>query len=65
MNDLKNRALKLGANYIHLVVNRAGVTGSVGGSSYSGTGLMSGSTEQTNVTNVGNAYICPKNAIGL
>lgn len=65
MNDLKNRAHKLGANYIQLVVNRAGVTGSVSGSSYNNSGFVSGGSEQTNVTNVGNAYICPKKSIGL
>src|SRR6185437_2402057 len=27
MNDLKNQAAKLGANYVQLVTNRAGVTG--------------------------------------
>lgn len=65
MNDLKNKALKLGANYIQLVINRAGVTGSMGGSSYNNSGYISGSSEQTNVTNLGNAYICPAKSIGL
>ncbi|KTC93387.1 DUF4156 domain-containing protein [Legionella cincinnatiensis] len=65
MNDLKNKAAKLGANYIQLVTNRAGVTGSMSGSFNSHGGFMSGSTEQTNVTNLGNAYFCPPKSIGL
>src|SRR5437773_9744065 len=32
MNDMKNQAAKLGANYIQIVTNRAGITGSAGGS---------------------------------
>lgn len=65
MNDLRNKAAKLGANYVQLVTNRAGVTGSTTGSFGSNGGFMSGSTEQTNVTNLGNAYKCPEKAIGL
>lgn len=61
MNDMKNEAAKLGANYIQLVTNRAGNTGSL--SSYNGN--ISGGMEQTNVTNLGNAYRCPGAAIGL
>lgn len=51
MNDLKNQAAKLGANYVHLITNRAGNTGSLD--------QFGGSLEQTNVTNLGNAYSCP------
>ncbi|MCE3044684.1 MULTISPECIES: DUF4156 domain-containing protein [Legionella] len=65
MNDLKNRAAKLGANYIQLVTNRAGVTGSMSGSFDRRSGYMSGGSEQTNVTNLGNAYLCPPKLIGL
>jgi hypothetical protein len=65
MNDLKNKANKLGANYIQLITNRAGVTGSMGGSFDRQGGYMSGSTAQTNVTNLGNAYLCPAKSIGL
>ncbi|HDV5697976.1 TPA: DUF4156 domain-containing protein [Legionella pneumophila] len=65
MNDLKNKASKKGANYIQLVTNRAGVTGSMSGSFDRHGGFMSGGSEQTNVTNLGNAYICPPKAIGL
>lgn len=43
MNDLKNKAHKLGANYVQIVTSRAG-------GNYQ---------NQTNVTNVGNAYACP------
>lgn len=65
MNDLKNKAAKLGANYIQLVTNRAGVTGSMSGSFNKHGGFMSGGSEQTNVTNLGNAYFCPPKSIGL
>lgn len=66
MNDLKNQAVKLGANYIQIVTSRAGVTGSMGGNSFnSQSGYLSGSSQQTNVTNLGNAYLCPAKAIGL
>lgn len=61
MNDLKNRAANLGANYVQLITNRAGNTGSI--SSFGGD--ISGSMEQTNVTNLGNAYSCPAAKIGL
>jgi hypothetical protein len=60
-NDMKNKAAKLGANYVQLETNQAGVTGSAG--MYSGTG--GGSTQQTDVTNVGNAYRCNPDDIGL
>lgn len=59
MNDLKNQASKMGANYIQLVTTRAGNTGSVN-SNYGG-----GMSSQTNVTNLGNAYACRPSAIGL
>lgn len=65
MNDLKNKASRLGANYIQLLVNRAGVTGAQHGGAGAGTGYMSGRSEQTNVTNLGNAYFCSPKAIGL
>jgi hypothetical protein len=48
MNDLRNKANKLGANYVHLIVNRAG---------------RNENFVLTNVTNVGNAYLCPSNSI--
>ncbi|CEG58556.1 DUF4156 domain-containing protein [Legionella fallonii] len=65
MHDLKNKASQLGANYIQLITNRAGVTGSMGGSFDRHGGFISGSSEQTNVTNLGNAYRCDPKAIGL
>lgn len=65
MNDLRNKASKLGANYIQLIVNRAGVTGSTSGSFNNSRGYVSGSSQETNVTNLGNAYRCPPRLIGL
>ena len=65
MNDIKNKASRLGANYIQLITNRAGVTGSMGGSFDRHGGFVSGGSEQTNVTNLGNAYRCDPKAIGL
>ena len=50
MNDLKNQAHKLGANYVQLVNSRTGNTSD-------GAGIFNG-FQQTNVTNVGNAYKC-------
>lgn len=64
MNDLKNQASRLGANYIQLVTNRAGVTGSVSSFGNSG-GAFGGRSQQTNVTDLGNAYTCPAKLIGL
>lgn len=55
MNDMKNEAGKLGANYVQVITNRAGNTGAA--NSYGG------SFQQTNVTNVGNAYRCPASAL--
>jgi uncharacterized protein YbjQ (UPF0145 family) len=55
MNDMKNKAAELGANYVQLLTNKAGQTGSW--SSYGG------SMDQTNVTNLGNAYKCPESAV--
>lgn len=54
MNDMKNQTIKLGGNYVQLVTTRAGSTGSHGGA-----------MQQTNVTNVGNAYVCVPSKIGL
>lgn len=61
MNDMKNQAGRMGANYVQLVTTRAGNTGSY--NNFNGNG--SGSMEQTNVTNLGNAYRCPPAKIGL
>jgi len=65
MNDMRNKAAKLGANYIQLVTNRAGSTGSMGGSFGADGGSFGGGSQQTNVTNLGNAYKCPPKLIGL
>jgi len=54
MNDLKNQAIGMGANYVQLETNQAGVTGSGGGG-----------RAQTDVTNTGNAYRCNPADIGL
>src|SRR5437879_6506805 len=66
MNDLKNKAFQARGNYVQLVTNRAGVTGS---SSFSGDGqggfFGGGSSAQTNVTSTGNVYSCPPKLIGL
>ena len=50
MNDIKNQALGLGANYVQIESDRAGQT-----ASYSGN---SGGSAQTDVTITGNAYYC-------
>lgn len=65
MNDLKNKAVKLGANYIQIITNRAGVTGSISGSFSRDDAHIGGRSQQTNVTNLGNAYVCPPVSIGL
>jgi uncharacterized protein YbjQ (UPF0145 family) len=51
MNDMKNQAQTAGANYVLLETTTAGNTMS-GGPNY-----VSG--QQTDVTHVGNAFICP------
>ena len=56
MNDLKNKAAAMGANYVQLVTNRASSTSSGSGTN----GNYSSSTQQTGVTQVGNAYYCKK-----
>ena len=60
LNDLKNQAADMGANYVQLETNQAGVTGA-GGGYYGGGGGFS----QTDVTNTGNAYHCNPQDIGL
>jgi hypothetical protein len=54
INDLKNQASQLGANYVQLITDRAGNTGGMN----AGTGGLS----ETNVTYTGNAYKCPSSA---
>jgi len=53
MNDLKNRAANMGANYVKIEADRAGLT------------LSDGSGSQTDVTWNGNAYYCDPKEIGL
>ena len=48
LNDIKNKAAALGANYVQTISNRAGVTGAQGGQ------------QQTNVVYTGNGYFCKK-----
>lgn len=60
-NDLRNKALELGANYVQLEDTHAGNTGSGGGWNMGGGGSFS----QTDVTHAGNAYKCPPEDIGL
>ena len=57
INDMKNNAFDLGANYVSLEVNTAGSTAS--GNSYGFSG------QQTDSTYTGNAYKCPPKSIGL
>lgn len=59
MNDMKNQAYELGANYVVLENSNAGNTMSFGG----GGGIFSGSGQQTDVTHTGNAYLCPDDVI--
>jgi hypothetical protein len=54
-NDMRNQAHNMGANYVQIVTDRAASTGSV--SSYGG-GSFGGSSGQTSVTSMGNAYYC-------
>ncbi len=61
MNELKNKALDLGANYVQIETDRAGNTMS-GGSAF-GSGSISG--QQTDVTMTGNAYRCDPEKLGL
>ncbi len=66
MNDLKNKAYRAGGNYVQIVTNRAGVTGSSSFSSDGNGGFFGGGgSEQTNVTSTGNVYRCPPASIGL
>ena len=58
MNDLRNEAYEMKANYVELVTNRAGVVGS--GSMSGGYGYVSGfsNSAQTSTVLSGNAYHC-------
>lgn len=52
INDLKNKAAELGANYVVLEESKSGST------------LSQGSGGQTDVTNMGNAYYCSAEVLG-
>jgi hypothetical protein len=51
VNDMKNKAHELGANYVELETTTAGNTLSGDGHGVSG--------QQTDVTHMGNAFVCP------
>jgi hypothetical protein len=51
VNDMKNKAHEMGANYVVLETTTAGNTISGNGRHLSG--------EQTDVTHMGNAFVCP------
>jgi hypothetical protein len=57
MNDMRNKAAEVGANYVVLEESKAGNTFSRGGVSMTG--------GQTDVTQIGNAYLCPAADIGM
>ena len=61
MNELKNQAFNLNANYVQIETDRAGNTMSGGG--FTGSGGLSG--QQTDVTLTGNAYKCDPAKLGL
>lgn len=54
LNDLRNNAYRIGANYVKLLSNRASQSGGFSSSN----GYGSGSSSQVSVTYVGNAYAC-------
>jgi len=55
-NDLRNKGYAMGGNYIQIIANQAGVTGS-GGGDLSGFGSRS---QQTNYTVTGSVFKCPR-----
>ena len=57
LNDMKNKAYEMGGNYVVLEESKAGNT--MSGSAWSM------SAQQTDVTNQGNVYHCPEDAVGL
>jgi hypothetical protein len=61
INDMRNKAFDMGANYLQLLAHTTGVTAS--GNIYDGSG--SSSAHQTDVTQTGSAYSCPPDLIGL
>ncbi|WP_325148002.1 DUF4156 domain-containing protein [Francisella hispaniensis] len=56
-NKVRNKAAKMGGNYIQLISSQAGNTGSGGGFD----GDYNSSYEQTNYTVTGSVYNCPSN----
>jgi uncharacterized protein YbjQ (UPF0145 family) len=53
VNDMKNKAADMGANYVVLEDSRAGPT------------ISGANGAQTDVTHMGNGYACPPEEIGL
>lgn len=60
MNDMRNKAHAMQANYVVLEESKAGQTMSGGGGA-----VFSMSGHQTDVTQIGNAYRCPPADIGM
>lgn len=57
LNDLKNKAAAMGANYVELLTTRSGGTGAFG--------AVVGFSDETNITNSGNAYKCVESEAAL
>lgn len=55
LNDLKNKAADMGANYLEILTTRQGGTGAFG--------AVVGFNDETTVTNSANAYKCPESAL--
>jgi|GEM_PF-231897 len=55
LNDLKNKAADMGANYLEILTTRQGGTGAVG--------AVVGFNDETNITNSANAYKCSESAL--
>src|SRR3989338_10691443 len=55
LNDLKNKAINKGGNYVQLITMKTSNFGSMG--------KFGGSMEQTGATTIGNVYHCPPSSI--
>ncbi len=55
LNDLKNKAADMGANYLEILTTRQGGTGAFG--------AVVGFNDETTITNSANAYKCPESAL--
>lgn len=54
MNDLKNKAVDMGGNYVEILTSRTGGTGAVG--------AVVGFDDETSIATTGNVYKCPESA---